>query len=123
MVTIMDRDTGSDEPHPPTGELADLLECERELAELHEQAREKARQRVARARAQAAQASAKMEASLDQEAERERTRIREELRTRIRTIHAEAAERATLFDNVSDERVEALADIAFHRLLSTEGRS
>ena len=97
--------------------LAELLACERELADLMSATREDAKRRVEEARAAVTRAEAEVEASLADEAQRVRSEIGSESHLRVHDILARAAEEAALFERFSDEEVERLAESAFRRLL------
>jgi len=116
-----------DQPGPggPTqaSQLAELLECERELAELLAAAEAEAVRMVDEARAAAVADDAEVEASLEDEGERQRVRIREATQRRVRELRAEAGERVALFEGVSDGEVARLADDAFRRLVAREVES
>jgi vacuolar-type H+-ATPase subunit H len=100
-----------------TGRLADLLTCERELAELMAGVREEARRRVAGARDDATRAETELDASLAMEGERARREIDDEARARMRAVLDEAHAQVARFDAVSDSDVAALADVALRRLI------
>jgi vacuolar-type H+-ATPase subunit H len=104
-------------------QLAELLRCERELAELLSAAQAEARQRVDEARAAAKALEAETEASLGKEADRLRAGIRERTQARAREIRAEALEQVARFDRVTDEQIEALAEVAFRLLVRREDAS
>lgn len=116
----MPRATDDSDSRRDASQLAELLECERELAELLSAARAQARQCVDEARAAAKALEAETEASLGKEADRLRAEIRERTQARAREIRAEARERAAGFDRVTDERVHTLAEVAFRRLIRRE---
>jgi vacuolar-type H+-ATPase subunit E/Vma4 len=101
-------------------QLAELLACERELAELLTAAEEEAWRLVQEARAVAATAAADIEASLGAEAERARSAIREATQRKVREIHGEARERAMAYEAVSDEEVARLGEVAFRALIVPE---
>jgi hypothetical protein len=103
--------------------LAELVDCERELAELQEAAEASAERMVAEARAASAAAEAEVEGTLEDEAARLRTEIREAAQRRVREVQADAEDKATSFDRVTDEEVARLAEIAFLRLLAVEVES
>lgn len=105
---------------PEASQLAELLACEQELAALLDEARRDARELVESARVDAERAAADLEASLEEEAEQERERIRTDAQARIRELVTGARERSERFEGLSDERVEALAEVAFRLLLSHE---
>lgn len=119
----MDRGTEHDGSHAPTGDLAALLECERELAELMAEAHEEAGRRVAEARAEVARAEATLEASLEEAGDRVRSEVRERAQERVRQVLSEAGERAAAFERVTDAEVERLADRAFRSLIGEEASS
>jgi len=103
-----------------SNELAELLACEFELAELLARTQEQGRHLVEEARAETGRAEVDMEASLEAESDRERARIREETQTSVREIWARARRRVAAFEGVPDERVERLAEAAFRRLIGAE---
>ena len=107
----------------PQGRLAELLDCERELAELLAGAREEALRRVADARADAERAEAELEASLEEESERVRREVREASQARVHEILGRAHGHAARFEGLSDESVQSLAASVFRRLLGREGRA
>lgn len=121
----MDGDGTMDRRSEPrqVSQLAELLACERELAESLAEAEAEARRLVEEARAEAAAAAADLEASLEDEAERERQRIREEAQTRVRATVSAARDQAARFETVGEARVAELAESAFRRLLSAEPSS
>jgi vacuolar-type H+-ATPase subunit H len=104
-------------------QLAELLECERELDSRLRATQDEARRRVDEARAASSQAEAEMEAALEDEARRLRATIQSDAEARVREILDRSRERVARFQGVSDERVEALAESAFRRLIGIEDRS
>lgn len=100
--------------------LAELLACERELADLMRATREDARRRVEEARSAATRMEAELEASLTDEAQRVRSEIGSESHVHVRDILARAAKEAARFERLSDQEVERLAESAFQRLLGRE---
>lgn len=106
----------------PQGRLAELLACERELADLMMVAREEARRRLDDMRSEVERAEADLEASLEEEAERVRREVREVSRARVHEILARAREQAARFESLGDEEVERLAAAALRRLLGAEER-
>lgn len=113
-----------DEPGPggPTqaSQLAELVARERELADMLATAEAEAERTVEEARAAASAAEAEVEASLEDEGAHVRAQIRDATQRRARELQAEAEERVALFERVSDEDVERLADSAFRRLVAPE---
>ncbi len=111
------------DPTHPSGEgdqLAELLACELELAQLLAETQQEARQLVEAARAESVRAEAEMDASLEREAESECLRIRQETQSSVREMSARVAARVAAFESVSRERVEQLAEAAFLRLVGEE---
>jgi len=100
--------------------LSELLECERELAELMAAAKEDARRRVAEAQSEAGLAEAEGEASLEEASERVRREVREAGQARVDDILTRAREQAAMFEALSDRDVERLAEHAYRRLLRVE---
>lgn len=107
----------------PQSRLAELLECERDLADLMTLSREEARRRLDEARSEVERAEAELEASLEEEAERVRREVREASQARVHEILARAREQGGRFESLGDEEVERLAAAAFRRLLGAEERS
>ena len=107
------------ESHQPS-RLTELLECERELAELTAAARKEADRRVEDARAEVALAEAELEASLEAESERVRSEIRAAAQARVHEILGRARERADRYASLSAPEVDRLAEVAFRRLLGGE---
>jgi vacuolar-type H+-ATPase subunit H len=97
--------------------LAELLACERGLADLMKAAREDASLRVEAARAAASTSEAEVEAALEQEAQRVLSEVRSESQARVHQILSGAGASVARFERVSDDEVERLADAAFRRLL------
>jgi len=123
-VTMTIRRPGKrDQERTETGQLAELVRCERELEGLWVREVEEGRARVEAARATAAEAFGTLQASFEQEADRLRAGIREEAREQADRMLAEAAERAARFDGMSDEEIERLAQGTFRRLLGPGVRS
>ena len=100
--------------------LTELLECERELAELTAAAREEASRRVEEARAEVARAEAEVEASLEAESERVRSEIRAASQARVHEILGRARERAARYEALPAPEVDRLVEVAFRRLLDGE---
>lgn len=113
----MRKPTRDSESRREESQLAQLLECERELAELMSLARADTVRQLDEARAAADAQQANLEASLGNEADQLRAAIRERTRARVREIHAEAQVLVTLFDRITDERVALLAEAAIRRLI------
>jgi hypothetical protein len=113
-----------DEPGPGgpkhASRLAELVAREREFADMLATAEAEAERMVEEARAAALAADAEVEASLEDEGDRVRAKIREATQHRVRELQAEAEERAALFERVSDQNVERLADSAFRLLVTPE---
>ena len=109
-------------PGGPTqaSQLAELVRCEQELADLLAEARVQAERMVAEARAAAAAAAADLEASLEDEAQRLRSTIREATQLSVRELQADAEHRASSFGGVSAADVQRLAGSAFRRLIGAE---
>lgn len=117
----MTRSTGEIEhAAAPPSRLAELLECERELAALLAATREDAHRLVEQALADAQRAEAELEASLEQAAEGVRREIAETSQARIHEVLRGARESAARFERLSDQDVERLAGAALRRLLGVE---
>jgi vacuolar-type H+-ATPase subunit H len=100
-----------------SGQLAELLACEREVAELMAAARVEAQRRVAEARSEADGAMAELLASLETTCEQARRELREESEKSIRDILTRAAAQADRFERVSEADIERLTASAFRRLV------
>lgn len=109
--------THDSESRRDKSELAELLECERQLAELMGVARADATRTIEEARAAASAQEADLEASLGMEADRLRAAVRERTQARVREIRAEAEAGVTRFDGITDEQITALADHALRILI------
>jgi len=117
------QDSGRNQEHAGAepSRLAELLACERELADLMTAAREEASRRVEEARAAASRAEAEVEASLADEAQRVRSEIQAESHARVRQLLARAGESVESFERIADTEAERLAESAFRRLLGLGG--
>lgn len=104
-------------------QLAELLECERELAELLSAAHADARRRIDAARVAAKAMEADGEADLGVEADKLRTELRERTRGQVREIRAATRDQVGRFDRMTDEQVELLAGATFRRLIRLEDAS
>jgi hypothetical protein len=119
------KSTGKSGPHGPTqtSQLAELVACERELADLLAAAEAEGRAMVEEARASATAAEADIEAALEGEGERARADIREATQRKVRAIQVSAQELVARFERVSDEEAGRLADIAFRLLVGPEAET
>ncbi len=104
-----------------TGQLAAIVECERDLADRLADARAEAAQMVEDARTAAQRAEAELEASLAREALDVRARLRQQTEQRVRDTLAAARARASRFDDVTEAEVDRLAGAAFRFLVSEGG--
>jgi hypothetical protein len=120
---MVDRNAEQDCEVRQDSQLHELVECEREIAELSAAARTEASALLERARAAASTAAAEAEASLGAESEVTRARTREETQARVRALLAEARQRSAAFDAVDERGVQRLAESAFRSLLGGEGGS
>jgi len=98
-------------------QLAELLACERELAELLKAARDESARRIRDARASAAREMADLEVTLEGAALAIRSGIREEAQARVHEVLQGGRERAARHRAVPDAEIDRLAGLAFAILI------